>query len=268
MGDLDILTRKPKNTYVENPPDINPEEFQKVIESRRSVRIFTEESIPSEVLDKCLENALLAPNSSNLQPWEFYVIKDNEKKQKLVKYCLSQLAAKTASELIVCVARTDLWKVRQSEMLHQLRKEDGTISKGALTYYKKIVPLAYNQGPGNIIGFIKQIIFFFRGFQLVTPREPTSYSDMRVWANKSTALGCENLMLSLRAYGYDSCPMEGFDSKRIKKLLNLPNKSDICMVIGAGKRSNDGVFGKQIRMPSSKFILKIYEKGIINSWTL
>ena len=30
------------------------------------------------------------------------------------------------------------------------------------------------------------------------------------------ALACENLMLALRAYGYDSCPMEGMDSKRIK----------------------------------------------------
>ena len=36
---------------------------------------------------------------------------------------------------------------------------------------------------------------------------------MAVWAHKSTALACENLMLSLRAYGYDSCPMEGMDSK-------------------------------------------------------
>jgi nitroreductase len=257
MGNLDILTRKPKNTYIENAPEINPIEFQKVIESRRSVRVFTEDSIPEEVLDKCLENALLAPNSSNLQPWEFYVIKNNEKKQKLVKYCLDQLAAKTASELIVCVARTDLWRVRQSEMLNHLKKEDGTTSKGALAYYNKIVPLAYNQGPANIIGLLKKIVFFFRGFQQVTPREPTSYSDMRVWANKSTALGCENLMLSLRAYGYDSCPMEGFDSNRIKKLLSLPKRSDICMVIGAGKRADDGVFGKQIRMSSSKFILKV-----------
>jgi nitroreductase len=51
--------------------------------------------------------ALLAPNSSNLQPWTFYVVQNPAKKKQLVKACLGQLAAKTASELIVCVARTD-----------------------------------------------------------------------------------------------------------------------------------------------------------------
>jgi nitroreductase len=78
-----------------------------VIESRRSVRKFTDKAIPTEVLDACLDLALLAPNSSNLQPWTFYVVQNPAKKKQLVKACLGQLAAKTASELIVCVARTD-----------------------------------------------------------------------------------------------------------------------------------------------------------------
>ena len=28
--------------------------------------------------------------------------------------------------------------------------------------------------------------------------------------------------LSMVAYGYDTCPMEGFDSLRVKKVLKLP----------------------------------------------
>ncbi|WP_409365152.1 nitroreductase family protein [Escherichia coli] len=42
-----------------------------------------------------------------MQPWTFYVVQNPSKKKRLVKACMSQLAAKTASELIVCVARTD-----------------------------------------------------------------------------------------------------------------------------------------------------------------
>ena len=56
-----------------------------------------------------------------------------------------------------------------------------------------------------------------RGIKKPTPREPYNKRGMAIWAHKSTALACENLMLSLRAYGYDSCPMEGINSKRIKK---------------------------------------------------
>jgi nitroreductase len=64
-------------------------------------------------------------------------------------------------------------------------------------------------------------------------------------------------MLSLRAYGYDSCPMEGIDSKRIKKLLNLKSPAEISMVISAGKRAKNGVYGKQVRFKSSYFIHEV-----------
>ena len=99
-----------------------------------------------------------------------------------------------------------------------------------------------------------KILIFFLGIFKVIPREPNSYSDMRVWAHKTTALACENLMLALRAYGYDSCPMEGMDSKRVKKMLNLPRKAEVCMVISVGKRASNGVYGKRFRMSSDKFI--------------
>ena len=120
--------------------------------------------------------------------------------------------------------------------------------------YKKIVPLVYNQGIFNIIGFIKKLIIPIIGLKQPIPREPSSKSDMRVWAHKTTALACENLMLALRAYGYDSCPMEGMDSKKIKKMLDLPKKAEISMVISAGKRADNGVYGKRFRLDSDDFI--------------
>ena len=96
-----------KRYYEAAPQDIDVDNFRKVVESRRSVRKFTDRPIPEDVLNACLDLALLAPNSSNLQPWTFYVVQDAAKKKQIVKACLGQLAAKTASELIVCVARTD-----------------------------------------------------------------------------------------------------------------------------------------------------------------
>ena len=96
------------------------------------------------------------------------------------------------------------------------------LPKAVSTYYKKIVPLAYNQGFLGLFGLIKKISTFFIGLKRSIPREPTSFNDMKIWAHKSTALACQTLMLSLRAFGYDSCPMEGIDSRKIKKLLKLP----------------------------------------------
>jgi nitroreductase len=257
VGKLDVLTKLPKSDYKEIALEVNSDEFVKVIESRRSVRVYTEEKIPEDIVRKCLDLALLAPNSSNLQPWEFYWVRSAEKKKLLSEYCLGQLAATTAQELIVCVARTDRWKIRRDEMLKSFDESSERVPRGAYIYYKKIVLAAYTQGYFSTLGYLKKILFFLRGFSKITPREPTSYSDMRVWAHKSTALACENLMLSFRAFGYDSCPMEGMDSARIKKLLNLSRKAEICMVISAGKRSDKGVFGPRVRMGKDKFVFEV-----------
>ena len=56
-------------------------DFFDLIRRRRSVRKFTNESVPNEVITKALKSALLAPNSSNLQPWEFYWVKDKKIKR-------------------------------------------------------------------------------------------------------------------------------------------------------------------------------------------
>ena len=126
--------------------------------------------------------------------------------------------------------------------------------KSVKKYYGKIVPLAYRQGFLSIRGYLKKIAMEIRGIKKPTPREPYSKRGMAVWAHKSTALACENLMLALRAYGYDSCPMEGIDSKRIKKLLELKKPAEISMVLSAGKRAENGVYGKQVRFNSKYFI--------------
>ncbi len=91
------------------------------------------------------------------------------------------------------------------------------------------------------------------------PRGPAGKADMRVWAHKSTALACENLMLSLRAFGYDSCPMEGMDGIRIRKLLELPRAAEVCMVISAGKRAENGIYGRQIRFDRSLFVFEVWK---------
>jgi nitroreductase len=67
--------------------------------------------------------------------------------------------------------------------------------------------------------------------------------------HKSTALAAQNFMVSMAAQGYDTCPMEGFDSKRIKRTLNLPSAAQISMVIGCGIRKPEGVYGKRFRIP-------------------
>lgn len=238
-------------------PDTNPNEFKKVVESRRSVRIYTEDSIPEDVMRQCLDMALLAPSSFNLQPWEFYWVRSPEKKKKLIHACLSQVTARTAAELVVCVARRKTWRKNAKEILTKLEADNAGIPENHVLSYKNVVPFFYTQGILDTIGFAKSIFYYIRGIFMPTPREPVSINDMKIWAVKSSALACENLMLALRAFGYDSCPIEFHDSSRIKRLLGLPSDAIITMVVSAGKRAANGIYGERLRLDKINFIKEV-----------
>lgn len=257
MSDTSIFNEVPDLNYSEERSKTNAEEFLKVIEARRSIRKYKEDKIPEHIVEKCLEVALKAPNSSNLQQWQFYWMKTPEYKKKIAEACFSQPAATTAAELIVCVARTDTWKKHAKQMLETFNNQTIAVPNSARKYYEKLCPIVYNQGPLGIYGLFKWITFNITGLFRPMVREPVSLADMRVWAHKSTALACENLMLAFSAYGYDTCPMEGYDSKRVKNILKLPAGADICMIVSAGVRDPKGVYGPRIRFPKEQFIFKV-----------
>ena len=64
-------------------------------------------------------------------------------------------------------------------------------------------------------------------------------------------------MMALVAEGFDSCPMEGFDEKRVKKILKLNNKSHIVMVLGIGKADPKGIYGERFRIDNDLVIKEI-----------
>ncbi len=250
-----IVTVGAKARYHEPAPTgIDLESFRKVVQSRRSVRKFTDRAIPKAVLDDCLDMALLAPCSSGLQPWEFYVVKSADKKAKLVKACMSQLAARTAQELIVCVARTDRIDEFSRQMLREWPMPD--IPMVVRRYYQ-LIPYAYKPGPLNSFALLKKAAFTAGGLLGPVPRGPYTTSEVKLWAAKSTALACENLVLALRAHGFDSCMMEGFDEVRVRKLLKLDAAALPIMVVGAGERAEDGVFWPQLRFDRRLFVREV-----------
>lgn len=59
------------------PASLQGNELLKVIMQRRSVRRFTGEPIPNEVLDAILEAGRVAPSTVNLQTWSFAVFDDD-----------------------------------------------------------------------------------------------------------------------------------------------------------------------------------------------
>lgn len=226
------------------------------INYRRSVRIYDpEKKIDAEVVKKCVLQATLAPNSSNMQLWEFHHITSKEILTKLSKFCLDQNAATTSKQLVVIVVRKDLWKQRAKANLQNLNKIYGEKAKSqyssrekfAKNYYSKLIPFIYSDLLG-VFGYLKYIFSWVMGLFKPTYRQLRN-SDMRIVAHKSAGLAAQTFMLGMAAKNYDTCPMEGVDTLRIKKLLNLPLGSEINMVISCGIRKPEGVYGERFRIP-------------------
>lgn len=61
----------------------NAEAFYKQMETRRTVRDFSEEAIPEGVLESCVHAAGQAPSGANMQPWHFVIVRDAAIKREI-----------------------------------------------------------------------------------------------------------------------------------------------------------------------------------------
>lgn len=234
---------------------MNEKTVNEAIDFRRSVRVYDDTKIDTSIVKKCIEQAVLAPNSSNMQLWEFYHITSKSVIDKLAPLCLNQNAAKTAQQLLVVSVRKDLWRKRAKANLDYLNKiypptpkaEQSNREKMAKNYYKKLIPFVYIDFLG-ILGMFKYLIILVIGLFKPIYREVRA-KDMRVVAHKSAGLAAQTFMLSMAGKGYDTCPMEGSDTWRVKKVLGLPYGAEINMIIACGIRKPEGVYGERFRIP-------------------
>lgn len=226
--------------------------FFEVVEKRRSIRKYTSETVPSTVIQKALDAALLAPNSSNIQAWQYFWVRSDAKKKELVNICLNQSAARTAQELIVAVASPLLWKKTVKEILAQPVSPNA--EKLFTTYYKKIVPFTYGY---QLLAPLKWLLLNLVGIFRPISRRPWSWKDREEVCIKSVALACENFMLAITAQGYATCPMEGFDECRLKKLLNLKCSDRVVMVISVGRAKEGSEWGPRFRCDKSMFLKEV-----------
>ena len=63
----------------------NANQFFQKVSSRRSVRDFSKDDFPIEIIKNCIKSASTAPSGANKQPWHFVIVKDPIIKRKIRK---------------------------------------------------------------------------------------------------------------------------------------------------------------------------------------
>ncbi len=199
-------------------------DFKEIIKGRRSIRSYDKDiKISKEVMSKILEEATLAPSSVNMQPWRFIVIESEEGKATLAPLAkFNQAQVETASAVIAIFG--DLNNFENGEEIYSKAVELGHM------------PLEVKE---------RQISALTNYFKTLDPQ-----------VNRETVLidggiVAMQLMLVARAYGYDTCPMGGFEKDKIAEALGLDKERYVpVMLISIGKAAEDG--HTSVRLPINK----------------
>ncbi|MFP7168894.1 nitroreductase family protein [Terribacillus sp. 7520-G] len=197
------------------------EAFLQIVQDRRSIRLYDEEvKISKEEMTEILTAATKAPSSVNLQPWRFVVIETPEAKAKLAPLArFNQQQVKTSAAVIAVFA-----------------------DMNNLDYLEEIYGKAVEHGmmPQEVKD--QQVISIRNLLSGITEQQ-----------NRETilidgGLVSMQIMLTAKAYGYDTNPIGGFEKDQIAEAFDLDkNRYVPVMLISIGKAADAGY--KSYRMP-------------------
>ncbi len=175
------------------------------IETRRAVKQYdANHQLTSEEEKLLFDLALKSPTAFNIQNWRFVVVKDKKLRRQIRAAAWDQAQVTDASLLIVLCADTKSWE----------RNPDRYWQNADAGVQQFMLPMIDN---------------YYRGHDQVQRDE----------AMRSCGMAAQTLMLTAKAMGYDSCPMDGFDFDAVGKLINLPEHHIISMFVTIGKSTQE-----------------------------
>jgi nitroreductase len=218
---------------------------------RRAVKVFEPVEIPPAQRELILDAARVAPSSFNIQPYRFYWVESPSMRKSAAQLCMGQSPAKTASALVVAVADIGSWQSTTQSYLEWVRQRGFSSERVSECERRaKFGKWFFIQGWFGVLGILKWIVLRMVNLSRIIGMAPVSRQGLFKWATKSTSLACENLMIAAEALGLNTCPMEGFDGRRLSKFLGLSSRyHEIVMVIAVGKKSDAYVVEPQWRRP-------------------
>lgn len=236
-----------------------------LLNHRRAVRHYSDQPIDADTVRACLEQARLAPSSSNMQLYQFIHVTDAATLQTLATACFGQQSATTAQQMVVFVTRQDLSRERARAVMaleaDNIRRTSPPENQekrlaNSRAYYGKFLPFMYARCFG-LLGVLRKLLF--GAVSLFRPLyTDCSEADMRVVVHKSCALAAQTFMLAMREAGYDTCPLEGLDSRRVKRTLGLPRGAEINMIVSCGiRKEGHGIWGERHRLPFAEVYRRV-----------
>ncbi len=190
-------------------PDLQPTANLKVaIEQRRAARSFRPDPIPDVIVEEIFRLGLRSPSGFNLQPWRFIAVTEQANKEKLKACAFDQRQVSEAPIVLICCGDRRVAEKDYIESVIQLGIDAGAVNDKYADVMRQSIPNLFQNKP--------------------------SFDSIEAWTNRHTMLAVAHLAIAAKAYGVDTCPMEGFAAAKVKEAFNVPDEVDICCLLPMG----------------------------------
>lgn len=186
--------------------------FSEVIRARRSVRSYDPSfKISTEDMKELLGEAILAPSSSNVQPWRFLIIDSQPLKEKLLPIAYNQQQVVEASAVIAVLGDREGYKL--VDTIYNRAYDAGFMPEATKDSMIERTVGMYSSLPDDVA---RKIIHTDGG------------------------LVSMQLMLAAKARGYDTVPMGGYDAAKFVEAFGIGERYIPIMLIAVGKAAKEG----------------------------
>lgn len=167
-------------------------EFKQIVNKRYATKKFDGRKIDDHKLQELLEMVRMSASSFGLQPYKIKIIADRETKDKLLTASWNQPQISTCSHLLIfCADNRILERINEYGNLMEKNGADKEKVSGSVSMME---------------GFVSSL----------------SIEQLTIWATKQCYIALGNAINGATSLGFDSCPMEGFNSSEYAKILKLP----------------------------------------------
>lgn len=204
--------------------------FERIVASRRSARSFNKHrGVDDGLLLQLAELTRRSPSGFNMQPYKVALVRSPAVRRELAYAMLDSNIRRVLSAPLTSVFLADLRPGDLVDRVASLEREAGASERqvealrfGASFCVQDGVALEARSALSAALSHMTQA--------------PTVNST-EGWAFKNTMLAVQSYLLAATSLGLDTCPMEGFDTRRVLEALGIDpaeSRYEVPCVVATG----------------------------------
>ena len=197
---------------------------------RYATKAMNGDKVAEDKIERILEAARLAPTSSGLQPFEIFVIKNQEVKEKIKPIAWNQSVVTDCSHLLVFAA-WDTYTADRINYMFDLTNEIRGFKNEGWENYRQMLLGSYPQKEAE-----------------------ENFNH----ASKQAYIAFSQAIIAAAFEGVDATPLEGFDANAVDEILGLKEKglrSAVLLPLGYRKEDKDWLVSlKKVRKPMKDLV--------------